>query len=409
MQNTRAPLLNSTLRWFMLGMILANIASNMVFTLLAVYLAELGANAAQIGLVFSAASIVPLALQIFGGWLSDTIGRLRIIAIASVCASFGYLGFVLAPTWQWMMLALALEYISGSVVGPSFSAFIAEQSSQESRARVFSIAQSLYMIVGVVGPPLGGFLAQQYGFKVMLTAAFWLYTCASLLRVWMARASQFNTAGAIGAVTLASLRSNLTTLFGMIAAGGLLTWILITDGVQDIAFRLSSELEPLYLAQVGSLSLEQVGWIKAISSTAIMGAMLLAGWLADRWGERVTIFGGFILEFAGLMLFLQSHNFAEFAISMLIFGAGIGIMHPAYESLVSKVAPEKMRGLVFGLFSTSLGIISFPAPWAGGFLWERISPQSPFAITAGATLIAALLVWYKFKAPGADTAPALEG
>lgn len=409
MRSPRAPLLNTTLRWFMLGMILANIASNMVFTLLAVYLAELGANAAQIGLVFSAASIVPLALQILGGWLSDTIGRLRMIAIASVCASFGYLGFVLAPTWQWMMLALALEYISGSVVGPSFSAFIAEQSSQVNRARVFSVVQSLYMVVGVVGPPLGGFLAQRYGFKVMLIVAFGLYTCASLLRVWMARASQFNATSTIGAVSLGSFLNNLTTLFGMLAAGGLLTWILVTDGVQDIAFRLSSELEPLFLAQVGGLSLEQVGWMKAISSTAIMGAMLLAGWLADNWGERITIFSGFILESIGLTLFLRSHNFAEFAISVLIFGVGIGTMHPAYESLVSKAAPEKMRGLVFGLFSTSLGILSFPAPWVGGFLWERISPQLPFAITAGATLIAALLVWRKFKTPGIEISPSLEG
>lgn len=408
MHNPRAPLLTTTLRWFMLGMILANIASNMVFTLLAVYLAELGANAAQIGLVFSVASIVPLTLQIIGGWLSDTIGRLRMIAIASVCASFGYLGFVLAPTWQWMMLALALEYISGSVVGSSFSAFIAEQSSQENRARVFSIAQSLYMIVGVIGPPLGGFLAQHYGFKVMLTTAFGLYTCASLLRVWMARAGQFNTLSTAGSVSLRGLRSNLITLLGMIVSGGLLTWILITDGVQDIAFRLSAELEPLYLSQVGSLNLEQVGGLKAINSAAIMGAMLLAGWLADRWGERITIFGGFILEFAGLMLFLQSGGFTEFVVAIAIFGAGIGIMHPAYESLVSKAAPEKMRGLVFGLFSTSLGILSFPAPWAGGFLWEHVSPQSPFAITAGATLIAALLVWSKFKTPGAEVFPSLE-
>ena len=121
----RLPLLNATLRWFLLAMFLANIASEMYFSLLAVYLAELGASVGQVGLVFSLAAIVPLALQIFGGWLSDSIGRLRTIDIGAAVASAGYVLLPLASTWQWAILALALEYVSGSMVGPSFSAFIA--------------------------------------------------------------------------------------------------------------------------------------------------------------------------------------------------------------------------------------------------------------------------------------------
>jgi MFS family permease len=81
-------------------MILANIASEMVFALLPVYITNLKADVAQVGLVFSVAAIVPLILQIFGGWLSDTLERLRTIAIGSFCAVFGYLLFAISPTWQ---------------------------------------------------------------------------------------------------------------------------------------------------------------------------------------------------------------------------------------------------------------------------------------------------------------------
>ena len=123
-------LLNAALRWFLLGMVVANIASEMVFAFLPVYLTRLGASVAEVGLVFSVASVVPLALQILGGWLSDSIGRLRTIALGALGGSLGYIGFVLAPSWEWVLLALGFEYISGSLVGPSYSAFIAEQSSQ---------------------------------------------------------------------------------------------------------------------------------------------------------------------------------------------------------------------------------------------------------------------------------------
>jgi MFS family permease len=56
-------------------------------------------------------------------------------------------------------------------VGPSFDAFIAEHSSEENRGKVFGISQTIFMIVAVVGPPLGGWLAEDYGFKLMLLVA----------------------------------------------------------------------------------------------------------------------------------------------------------------------------------------------------------------------------------------------
>jgi MFS family permease len=89
----KKPLLNTNLRWFLAGMILANIAGQMVYSMLSLYLIDLGASVAQVGLVFTLASLVPLVLQIFGGWLSDTIGRLRMIAIGSSIAIFGYFIF----------------------------------------------------------------------------------------------------------------------------------------------------------------------------------------------------------------------------------------------------------------------------------------------------------------------------
>ena len=88
--NTR-PLLNANLRWFLAGMIAANIAGQMAYSLLPIYLTEMGATVGQVGLVFTVASLVPTGLQIFGGWLSDTIGRLRAIALGSTISVLGYI------------------------------------------------------------------------------------------------------------------------------------------------------------------------------------------------------------------------------------------------------------------------------------------------------------------------------
>ncbi len=387
-------------------MILANIASMMLFTLLPVYLAELGATVGQIGMVFSLAALVPLSLQIIGGWLSDSIGRLRTIALGSLGATLGYFVLVLAPTWQWVLLGLCLEYISGSLVGPSFGAFIAEQSTEENRGRVFGISGGIFMVVGVIGPSLGGFLAYRFGFRLMLLVTAILYATASGLRVWMARAARFAPASRTEHLTWGSLRIHLAGMLSMLTAGGLVTWIWITDGVRDVAFKMTGELEPLYLSQIGGMSVEQIGWLSSVLGVAIMLTTLPAGWLSDKWGERVTIMLGFLLQFVGFVIFLNAKDFAGFATSSVVFGIGVGIMAPAYNSLISKAVPENMRGIAFGLLQTSLGVISLPAPWIGAQLWERISPRLPFWISALAALITVIPVGFKFVLPSsAEAAP----
>ena len=69
----KQPLLTPLLRWFMFAMVLANIAGSMYAILLPIYLTELGASVVQVGLVFTLSSVVVLILQIFGGWISDSI------------------------------------------------------------------------------------------------------------------------------------------------------------------------------------------------------------------------------------------------------------------------------------------------------------------------------------------------
>jgi MFS family permease len=82
----------------LLAMILANISSEMAYFLLPVYLRELGATVAQVGLAFSVMSLAGLVLQLFGGLLSDALGRLHTIALGSVCALAGYLLLPLSPS-----------------------------------------------------------------------------------------------------------------------------------------------------------------------------------------------------------------------------------------------------------------------------------------------------------------------
>ncbi len=391
------PIINHNLRWFLAGMIFANIAGQMAYSMLSLYMINLGASVAQVGMVFTLASLVPTVLQIFGGWLSDTIGRLRIMAIGSSIAVIGYLIFAFAPNWQWVLIGLSVEYVSNSVVGPSFGAYISEQSSPESRGRVFGLTSGIYQTVTVIGPALAGFLAYQFNFQLMMRVAFGFYLTATILRVWMATNERFAPLKDPSKPTLSGFKEQLTAIFTLLLAGGVLTWIWITDAVGDTSSNLISQLFPIYLSNIGKLNVGQIGIVNAaIGVTAIIAAPL-AGSLVDKISERAAIVTGFVLNGMGLLTLLNSNSYAGFILAMCFFGLGTGSLIPAYESLISKVVPESKRGLAFGLFGTTLGILSLPMPWIGAQLWERISPQTPFLFAIGANLISIVIVWMKFK------------
>lgn len=407
----KAPVLTPILRWFMFSMILANIGTRMYPMLMPIYLTELGASVKQVGLAFSIVSAVSLLLQIFGGWISDSIGRLKSIAIGSIGGVAGFLFLALAPTWKWMLVAMAVSMFPSALVGPSFGAFIAENSSEENRGKVYGITSTIFQVCGVIGPVLGGFLMGKYGFRLMMFVILGMYSAAAVLRIWMATTmKEQGSETRSNDLSMGSFKSSVKQMWLLMFGGGILTWILVTDGVRDIAFSLSNELQPLYLEQIANISVEQIGLLGSIFAIATMLTPLLSGKLADKYEERVPIVIGFGFVFVSFMVFLNTLTFYGFVFSWIIVGLGVGMLNPAYQSLISKVVPQNMLGVFQGVFYGSIGFISLPAPYIGAYLWENFQPKLPFQITTTVVALSIIPIWLKFKLPkkevgkGGDTA-----
>jgi MFS family permease len=405
----KEQLLSPLMLWFLFAMILANIAGTMTNLLMPIYLTDLGASVGQVGLVFTLTSVVILALQVLGGWISDNIGRLRAIAIGSIGGVIGYLLMLFSPTWQWMLVSLSISMIPYALVGPSFGAFIAENSSEANRGRVYGLTSTIYQVTGIVGPPLGGLLAAQYGFKPMLLCATIFYSVAAGLRIWMARTMRSAGEQEPQPLTAASLKSSLLLIWTMLIAGGVITWIFITDGVHDVAFRLSDQLQPIYLQQIGGLTLAQIGLLGSFFSAAMMLTPMLSGKLADRYGERVPISAGFLVISGSIAMFLVAKSYPAFILVWILAGCGDGLLTPAYQSLVSKVVPSESLGSFNGVFYSSVGFLALPAPWIGAQLWERYNPRLPFFITMIACFFSVIPIWLKFKVPDKASAATTEG
>lgn len=389
------------------GMILANLGGSMFYPFFAILLKQLGLEVDAIGLYFTLAAIFPLLFQVIGGWVSDRIGRLRSIAFGSVAGALSWVGILLAPSmaWPvaWFLAADALGAMTRSLVGPSFDAFVADQSGEENRARVFAVVQAIFMVVGIAGPPLGGVIVERFGFPALIAAGACLYWAATLLRVIMARrvaASPARAAAPAGSgATRVGLGASLRDILALAAAGGVFLWIMIVDGALDIAGKLSQDLLPLYLKEIGRLTESRIGLLQGLSAVFMAAAMLPMGTLADRRGERYPIMIGCLAIAGSVALFVFGRGVVAYAFAYAIFGTSGACFGPAMQSLITKVVPQRLRGLAFGFLSTSLGAFSFFAPAVGGLLWKRFSPTLPFLVSGVVCALATIPVYLKYRLP----------
>lgn len=381
----RRALITPLLWSFLVAMILANVASQMFFPLLPLYLRELQASVSEIGLYFTLSMIVPLAMQIAGGWISDRIGRLKAIAIGSVGGMLGWVGIVLAPSWQWLLASQAVGAVAFAFVAPSYDAFIAEQSDESNRAKVFGVTHAIYQVVAVAGPLLGGLAFRSLGWRGLIWIGAALYFAATVMRIAMARnaakrqppkaGDAQTTKGA--AASSPGFRASLKAIAGLALSGGVVTWLLLSDGVRDIAMGLSGNLLPLFLQERRGIDVASIATLNALLGGAGMLVMIPAGHLADRVGERFAIAGGYLVAFCAFALMLLVPSPWAAAASFVVFGAAMGMLQPAYQSLISKAVPPELRGIAFGFLSTSNGIVALPAPWLGAMLWRGVAPVAP--------------------------------
>jgi len=394
-------ILTPTLRWFLIGEFFAGL-SDMYGLFMPLFMSELGATVVDIGLVFSVSGIVPLVLNTIGGWLSDTYGRLRTITWGNIAGILSFAVMILANRWEWMILVFSLAGISGALGGPSHAAFIADNTAEEHRAKVYAVQQNLSSAIYLIMFPLAGLIIEQCGFKAMLLVAGGFYLVASIVFAILERTSRLEVESNVEGRSRKSFRTSLGVIGGLIVAGGLFTWLFAIDHINDIFIQLSQPLQVLYFEEVVGASVQQLGFLPTIGAFVSLFVTVPLGYWVDKHGENVGMGLGYFLLIFWIGIPLIARNFYALIPTAVLHAIMIGLAAPAQQSLISKAVPEDRRGIAFGLTWTSRGLVSLPSPYIGGMLWDRYSPRTPFLVTIVGACVLSVLAWLKLKVPTED-------
>src|SRR5262245_43768892 len=128
------------------------------------YLELLGAGAWAVAFYGTLKDLLDALYPYPGGWLADRLGRRASLVLFAVLAIGGYLIYMAAPSWPWILAGTVLVMAWSSLTLPAIFAVIGDHLPPARRAIGFGVQSILKRVPIILAPPLGGALIAVFGF-----------------------------------------------------------------------------------------------------------------------------------------------------------------------------------------------------------------------------------------------------
>ncbi len=363
----------------------------MIIPILPFYIESFGARGSSLGFLMSIFALMQFIFSPIWGTLSDRYGRKTFLVVGTLGNGLSMLFFGLS-TQMWMLFASrALAGILSSATLPTAMAFVGDSTSDDERGGGMGIMGAAMGVGMVIGPGLGGWLAER-SLQTPFFVAAGLSTLAAGLVVLalpesLPEAQRSRETTRLQGPQLGEMFAALRSPIGILLVLAFLLSFGITN-FEAIFGLFALEKFDYGPRQVGVI-LTMIGIISAIMQGGLTGP------LTKKWGETRIIQASLIGSVCGFLLMLGAFNYPTVLLTVGFFILSNALLRPAVSSLTSKRAPGG-QGVALGLNNAfmSLGRIIGPA-WAG-FVFD-INIHFPY-ISGAIILLAGFLVsliWLK--------------
>jgi AAHS family cis,cis-muconate transporter-like MFS transporter len=310
---------------------------------------------------------------IAGGWASDRLGRVRVVAWALALFSLGagMLGF----THNFLEFA-AVRFISSLGIGCMVlvTTLVAEYVPTERRSLILGMLQTGISAGYIVVIALSNWILPHYGWRTLYYLSALPVLLALVIKFavpepasWLAsRAAAVNSKGGFAGSRYFQIFSHRQsrTLF--------ILWTVASVFFLSGFYGLNNWL-PTYLEKELHMKFSTMaGYMIGTYVVAFIGK-IIAGWLGDRWSRR----GVYVLGCAGAALFLPViifwHTRENIIYLMLVFGFMYGVPLGTVGTFMSESFATSIRGTAVG-GSYNLGrFCAGAAPIVIGYLATQFS------------------------------------
>lgn len=387
--------INLLVLWF--GQFLVNAGMTMITPFLSLYLArdlnvvDEHAIGLWAGFIFAANFLTSFIFQPLWGKLADRYGR-KIMLLRSgfgMAIVIGCMGLVTHP---WQLLALRL--LNGTISGfnPASISLISSTTPKERMGFSMGIMQSGQMAGTILGPLLGGFMADLVGFRPIFYITGGLIFAASLLALFLVKENFSRSEAA--KIPQTSVLEGLKELSHTPQLPALFTVTFLLQ----FAMISTVTLLPLYVQNLYGTA-EGIalvaGFVTAVTGLSNMISSPILGRVSDRVGAHRVL----LVALAGTAMMLIPQAFVQsvtqLAAVRFMMGVFMGGLLPSVNALIRSYTPEGMESRAFGFNTSALALGNMLGAVIGGVLSGFIGIEGLF-IMSGCMLLVNM-VWVRLK------------
>ncbi len=363
------------------------------------YVLDIGASLPALGFLGFVLGLTRIVLQPPVGYLTDRMGRKRLVVWGGLVASFAPFIYFFATKWWHLVPGVVLEAFT-NIVLPARQAMFADSVEPERRATAFATIHTLFAAFSMTMPVLGGFMLERAGFlpgmRVFFLVSGTVMLLASTCR-WRYLSDDFTVQHGPGEEQ--SLRMVLLETFEPVRTLGALQVVLLGAFLYSLAVGVITQYAVVYATGVIGLSMAEWGLISGGMGVVGILTRLPTGRMIDRFGRRISLLLSYSVRPFFILAFTAATGFRQVLLIGMFDTLFAYVQQPALEAIVVDIASEERRGRAYGAMNVVPGVALTVSPLIGAALWEGVGAAWPFYFSALASVSAAVVVHTFLREP----------
>ncbi len=329
-----------------------------------VYITELGMGGIELGVLAASFAISRIFLAGPLGGLSDTHGRKKILVYSLLGFAVSNVIYAFAQDALVMIAARAMEGAVSAGFFPTANAFVSDMTTPENRGTAMGYLSTGNMVGFVIGPVVGGVLAEFLGIRwpFIIAAGVTLLTML-LLTILVQEPKRKVSSGDMKPpkVPIRELLSRARAAYGALSIAMFANMFAI--GVLEVAFMLDA------VVRFGIGPLEIGGFFGVIGICMIIGNIGF-GKLSDRSGRKWLIVIGAIIGTFSMLMFATATDTSSFYVAGAVLAIGMSMRGPAIQAMIADLTDPGSYGRVMGFFGAVSNSAYVVSPTMSGYLFD---------------------------------------
>ena len=332
------------------------------------------------------------------GGLSDRFGRRPVLLIALVVMAADYVLMSIAGSIWLLIVGRVIGGITAATHATA-AAYMADISKPEDRAANFGLIGAGFGIGFILGPLMGGALAE-YGTR----APFW---AATVLAIGNATLGYFVLKETITPENRRAFDWRRANPFGALKVLGKLPGIrrlLVVYFIYHVAFAVYPSVWAFFGKERYAWTPAMIGY--SLGLFGIMMALVQAGLIRvvlRKFGERGTVFAGHLFSILafGVIAVVTSGTWAMILTPLAAFA---GVIPPALQGIMSRQVAANAQGELQGALSSAVALAMIVSPMAMTATFAHFTgpttpiylPGAPFLMAMGLAILS-LYIFLKHR------------